>query len=240
MKKVLVIPDTHAPLQDKRAVDCVMNYALDYKPDTIVHLGDVGEYSSVSHWLQDKRGKLEGLRTADEIAAAVELLGRFRKQFPKAELIVTMGNHDDWLNIYTDVHPEMKKTVDIERDYRNAGWRVIEINKPFQIGKLLLFHGMFTNEHHAKSTVHAFSKSCLYGHTHTAQLHIESFYDGEKSAQSIGCLCNKNPDFLKNRPNRWIHGFATVDVDVANGDFFTDFIKIVRGRFSRNGKIYKG
>ena len=49
-----------------------------------------------------------------------------------------------------------------------------------------------------------------------------------------------NPHYLKNRPKRWVQGFATVDVDTVNGDFFPDFIKIVKGRFSRNGILYKG
>ncbi len=240
MKKVLVICDTHAPKHDRRVVDCELQYAGDYKPDMIVHLGDVGHFESVSHWIADKRLKLEGLRVKSDIDSAVDILNKFKATAPNAELIVTMGNHDAWCQQYVEVHAELKGLLDLDAEYKKAGWRVIPMNKPFAVGKLLMFHGLFTDKYHANRTVHAFSKSCLYGHTHDRQSYTESFYDGEKEAQSIGCSCDMNPDYLKNRPNKWSHGFATVDVDTVNGDFFVDFIKIIKGRFSRNGKIYDG
>jgi predicted phosphodiesterase len=240
MKKVLVICDTHAPLEDKRVVKCELQYAADYKPDMIIHLGDVGHFESVSHWILNKRLKLEGLRVKADLDAAVGLLNKFKAVAPNAELVVTMGNHDQWVIDYVDVHAELHGLINIEGEYRKAGWKVIPLNKPYQLGKLLLFHGLFTDKYHANRTVHAFSKSCVYGHTHDRQEYTESFYDGEKAAQSIGCSCDMNPDYLKNRQKRWVHGFATVDVDTISGDFFPDFIKIVKGRFSRNGKIYDG
>jgi len=221
-------------------VDCELQYAGDYKPDMIVHLGDVGHFESVSHWIADKRLKLEGLRVKSDIDSAVDILNKFKATAPNAELIVTMGNHDAWCQQYVEVHAELKGLLDLDAEYKKAGWRVIPMNKPFAVGKLLMFHGLFTDKYHANRTVHAFSKSCLYGHTHDRQSYTESFYDGEKEAQSIGCSCDMNPDYLKNRPNKWSHGFATVDVDTVNGDFFVDFIKIIKGRFSRNGKIYDG
>jgi predicted phosphodiesterase len=237
MKKIVVITDTHAPLHDERAVSAVCNYISHYKPDAIIHAGDVGHFESVSHWIQDKRLKLEGLRLRKDMDAALAMLNRF-KNIP--EKIVCMGNHDDWVAQYVDKNPAVAGFVDLEREYKQIGWKVVPLNKPYQIGKLLVFHGLYTCTHHAKATVHAYSKSCMYGHTHDAQLHTESFYDGEKSAQSIGCLCDMNPDYLKNRQKRWVHGFATVDLDTTTGDFYPDFVKIVKGRFSRNGIIYKG
>jgi predicted phosphodiesterase len=242
MKKYLIVCDTHAPFEDKRVVDCELQYAASYKPDAIIHLGDVGHFESVSHWIKDKRGKLEGLRVKDDIDAAVNLLNKFKAAAPNAELIVTLGNHEDWMFQYLDTHPELKKHQELNIDcvYKNAGWKVIPLNKPYAIGKLLTGHGWFTSKYHAYQTVHAFSKSVMYGHTHDRQEITESFFDGEKSGQSIGCSCDMNPDYLKNRPKRWVHGFSTVEVDTVNGDFFPDFITNVKGRFSRNGILYKG
>jgi predicted phosphodiesterase len=237
MKKIVVITDTHAPMQDERALGAVCDYISFYKPDIIVHAGDVGDFESVSHWMKDKRLSLEGKRLRSDMDAALAILNRF-KDIP--ERIVCIGNHDAWVEAYVQSNPAVAGFIDLEKEYKDSGWKVVPLNKPYQLGKLLLFHGLFTNEHHAKSTVHAFSKSCMYGHTHDAQLYTASFYDGEKSAQSIGCLCDMNPDYLKNRQKRWVHGFATVEVDTVNGDFFPDFIKIVKGRFSRNGILYKG
>lgn len=237
MKKWLIFTDPHAPLYDKHAVGAVCDYAGFYNPDAVACLGDVGHFESVSHWMQDKRLSLEGQRLRNDMDAALALLDKFKSI---DERVICMGNHDDWVKQYVEKNPAVAGFVDLEKEYRHAGWKVIPMNKPHQIGKLLLFHGLFTCVHHAKATVHAYSKSCMYGHTHDRQEYTESFYDGEKSAQSIGCLCDMNPEYLKNRQKRWAHGFATVEVDTVNGDFFVDSIKIVKGRFSRNGHIYKG
>jgi predicted phosphodiesterase len=237
VKKIAVISDTHAPLHDERAIGAVCAYLSFYQPDMIVHAGDVGHFESVSHWIMDKRLKLEGLRLRKDIEAATAMLDRF-KDIP--EKVVCMGNHDSWVPQYVDRNPEVQGLVDLEMEFQRIGWRVIPMNRPFQVGKLLIFHGLFTCLHHARATVHAFSKSCMYGHTHDRQEFTESFYDGEKSAQSIGCLCDMNPDYMKNRPNKWSHGFATVELDTGTGDFYIDSIKIVKGRFIKNGIIYKG
>ena len=44
---------------------------------------------------------------------------------------------------------------------------------------------------------------------------------------------------LKNKPNKWTHGFAVVHF-FPNGDFDVDLKRIVRGRFVYNGKLYDG
>ena len=240
MLKVVAVADTHAPEQDVMALNCACNYISYYQPDKIIHLGDAGDFKSVSHWIQNKRLLTEGLRVNDDIKNAVDVLNVIKSAAPSAELVLTMGNHDDWCNKYIEEHSEIEGLLDIEEEYKRAGWQVIKINKPYQVGKLVFGHGWFVGKYHANSTIHAFSKSVIYGHTHTFQAHTESFLDGEKMAMSIGCLCDMNPHYLRNRPNRWVHGFATIDIDIATGEFFIDFIKIIKGRFSRNGIIYKG
>jgi len=240
MKKYVLIPDLHAPFEDKYALGAALEYTAFYHPDAIIQLGDAGHFESVSHWIKDKRLKLEGLRIEKDIKATIRVLDLISSAAPKAERVITLGNHEKWVNSYIEEHPEIEGLLDLNREYHNAGWKVVDINKPYQIGKLLTFHGLFISKYHAYQTVHAFSKSCAYAHTHDRQEYTESFYDGEKSAQSLGCLCHDNPDYLKNRPNKWSNGMATVDVDSVNGDFFIDSIKIVRGRFSRNGRIFKG
>ena len=55
---------------------------------------------------------------------------------------------------------------------------------------------------------------------------------------SIGCLCNKSPSYMKNRPNNWIHAVATVDVQ-QNGNFTPHVIPIYNGVATHNNKLYK-
>ena len=238
-EKNLIISDTHAPKHNKKMIAAILEYAAEYRPNRIIHLGDVGEYESISHWMENKRLELEGLTIQDDLDAACDLLKEIGSVAPAAEKVVLLGNHDMWVYDYVNAHPELRKTISVTKAYQAVGWTVIPWNELYRIGKLYLTHGLYTNKYHAYSTVHALSSSCLYGHTHDHQVFTESFLDGEKMAMSGGCTCDMNPAYLKNRPKRWVNGFPTVDV-IPTGDFFIDFIKTVNGRFSRMGRIYGG
>lgn len=237
VQKNLILCDTHAPFENKRAFAAVCEYSLVYKPNRIIHLGDVGDYQSVSHWLKNKKLTLEGLNIEDDLFYATELLKTIGETSPDAEKIVLLGNHEKWVYDYIEEHPELRKTIDLQLQYKLAGFTCKPFNELYKIGKLYVTHGLYTNLYHAAKTVNSLSASCMYGHTHDDQKHTVSFLDGEKSAQAIGCLCDLNPVYLQNRPKRWVNGFATVDV-LPNGQFFPDFIKIIDGKFCRMGKIY--
>jgi predicted phosphodiesterase len=238
--KVVCVTDTHAPEQDRPAMRCVREYIQFYQPDVIVHLGDVGDYSSVSWWMRNKRLALEGRRINNDIDHATKVLDQLSEGAPNARKVVLMGNHDNWVKNYIDNYPNLEGAFSVERTYAEHGWEVIPFNEPFRIGKLYMVHGYYTGDHHAKKTVTVFGSSVMYGHKHDWQVHSDVFVDGDKVGMSIGCLCNKDPEFQQGKPNRWIHGFATVDVDTRNGNFFIDFLKIVHGRTIRNGRVFGG
>jgi len=59
------------------------------------------------------------------------------------------------------------------------------------------------------------------------------------TAQSIGCLCNRAPEYKSGRPNRWVHGFGVVYVR-ENG-FYNLYVPIIiNGSFVFAGKLFKG
>lgn len=234
-----IFEDTHTPHENKRVVDAACQYMEVYKPDHLIHLGDVGDYESVSFWLRNKKKELEGLKLQNDLNSAADILKLFASIAPNATKTVLLGNHDHWVYDYINEHPELEGLFSVERSYREVGWTTIPWNELYKIGKLYLTHGLYTNLYHAAKTVHSLSASCLYGHCHDDQKHTVSFLDGEKSAQSIGCMCDMNPGYLKGRPKRWVNGFATVDV-LPNGQFFVDSIKVIDGKFCRMGKIYGG
>ncbi len=55
----------------------------------------------------------------------------------------------------------------------------------------------------------------------------------------LGCLCNMNPLFMKDRAHKWSHGFAVLYI-YENGFFDIDLKRIVDGRFVYNNKMYDG
>ena len=244
VRKDLFISDLHAPHHNKSAVGAVLEYARWYKPDGVHVLGDVGNFTSVSHWLHKKGKKLplEGKRIAKDMTSACDMLNDINMATPKAtNRIVTIGNHEYWVEQYIEDHPELEglMEIDIEHRYGGLGYKCIKFNEPYRNGKLLEFHGFYTNKYHAAKTVSVFGRSCIYNHTHDHQVFEDTFWKDRHMAMSIGCLCDMNPDYLRNHPTKWVHGFATVEF-FSSGNFTVDFINIINGNFSRNGKVYGG
>ena len=54
-KCAIVFADVHAPLHDKKAVSVVCKAIEMVKPDTVINLGDMGEWDSVSAWKYKKK-----------------------------------------------------------------------------------------------------------------------------------------------------------------------------------------
>ena len=55
MKRAIVTPDKHFPLEDKKAINIVCQAIELVKPDIYIDLGDTGEWKSVSHWQWKKK-----------------------------------------------------------------------------------------------------------------------------------------------------------------------------------------
>ena len=55
VKRVIVTPDKHFPLHDQPAINCVLRAIEIVKPNYFIHLGDVIEGESVSHWKYKRR-----------------------------------------------------------------------------------------------------------------------------------------------------------------------------------------
>jgi len=83
------------------------------------------------------------------------------------------------------------------------------------------------------------SKSVAYAHTHDVQLFTKSFSDdaGFHSAQSIGCLCNKAPEFMRGRGNNWVNGFGILYVR-EDGNYNLYVPIIINGKFTYAGKTF--
>ena len=111
-----------------------------------------------------------------------------------------------------------------------------------QYGKLLVFHGIYANKYHAAKTADTFSKSCAYGHTHDIQsytkVHIDDYKDYH-TAQSIGCLCNTSPAFMRGRGNRWVNSFGVLYLQ-SDGHYNLYTPIIVKGKFVYAGKLFGG
>ena len=98
-----------------------------------------------------------------------------------------------------------------------------------------------SSKYHAAKTAETFSKSVAYGHTHDIQQYTKVTVDdiGYHTAQSIGCLCTRAPEFMRGNMNRWVNAFGIILLR-EDGMYNLYVPVIIDGRFSFDGKVFDG
>lgn len=239
--------DIHYPHENKKALKAVFQFIKDEKPDVLVLGGDQLNMDCVSHWSRELLRQRENnriVRTYDmfnkELITPIENLSHWK------EKVWIRGNHELWADQYVDNNPELEGLIEPESYLRlkKRGWNIIEFNNSYKIGKLAIIHGLYVNEFHAKKTLMTWGESqCIYyGHKHDISTYSAVYRGGDgqpRLAQSCGCLCDMNPDYMKNRPSNWIHGFLYFTIR-PDGKFTAMVIPIINGVFSWGRKTYGG
>lgn len=87
--KVLVGSDFHIPFQDKDAVDCFIDKAIELQPEAIVINGDLLDFYRLS-----KFAKGEGRNPMEEIIEAQTILKILRTKCPNSKIFYPIGNHE--------------------------------------------------------------------------------------------------------------------------------------------------
>lgn len=247
---VLVIPDTHVTFPGSPeggidpAAESVLFQAIPIiKPTWTVHIGDVGEWQSVSPW-QWKRRK----RPPDEfilpfIHKEAKAINQWLDKLQAAlsevgcdRLTITEGNHEVWANNFAEeqFRPEYTAHKLMQIDARGIEWH--EHGEYANIGKLHVTHGgHFTDLHHAYKTVLGLSASCMYGHFHNVESAHVMHLGGAYGAWCIGTLCKLKKKFLGGKPTSWSHAFAIVHLET-NGTFHVEVVDIFKGTAYVYGK----
>jgi len=254
-RRVVLLPDIHYPFQDEPSINAVFQFIKWFKPDETILLGDAMDMTAASHWLKEK-GKLKTLenkRIKQEYKGFdKDILSKLERILPERCRKVYMGgNHEDWAYQLVERDPRLEGLVEPEINLNLAerGWGWIPwLTRDggsskvgtYRVGKLLVFHGMYTNKHHAAKTVGMFSRSVAYGHTHDIQIYTEAHVDDPRSyhtGQSIGCLCKKAPDYMKGLANRWTNAFGIVYVR-PDGNYNLYVPVIIKGQFTFANKVF--
>ena len=240
MKKILSLFDLHIPFNIP--LGPVLEFVKDFKPNVIILGGDVGEWGCVSHWVCNQSRALDhGTISQAYEDIEREIIFPLADAAPYAKKIFLTGNHEDWLRKAAEADPNLRGFIELERNLK--GWKIYPFNVPYRAGKNLCYiHGTYHNKYHARTTADAFvGSSVIYGHVHSMQsfsnispVDSKHFY----RAQSLGCLCNLNPEFMKNKPNAWIHGFGYCYLN-DDGTFHDVPVVIVRNKFWAEGRLYK-
>lgn len=255
-RKIVLLPDWHHPHIQPSVRRAVFKFIEYFQPDEVNLIGDAMNMDAVDHWLRDKgnRRSLEGKRIISGYRwFDQDILTPIEELAPNAHWTYMGGNHEDWINIVVDRDPTLEGLVEPEivLNLAQRGWEWIPyvVKKGNSVtrgmktyGKLLVFHGQYINKYHAAKTADMFSKSCAYGHTHDIQLYTKVTVDdsrGYHTAQSIGCLCELSPAFMRGRINRWVNAFGVLYVR-PDGMYNLYVPVIVKGKFVFDGIEFNG
>jgi hypothetical protein len=257
VKKIVALFDTHfgfqrvgkkkRPIHNVKAIDAVMQFIDDFKPDYLVHGGDGIDCGAISHWNKHKKKTAEGLRLIDDVQAArTQMLDPLARILPAhAKKIYHLGNHEDWLEDLLEEYPGLEQLVDVDilLGLTENNWQIIPQGGVSKIGKLYFAHGdNVGGQHVAHQAVTQYERSIRIGHHHTYQTATKiSAIDitDSRTGVAVPCLCNLGPSYGRNKPNRWINGFL-VGYVFPDGSFNDSVVIIVDGRFHFNGRTYKG
>lgn len=248
-KTALIANDIHFPKHNKVAVNCFLKVHQLLKPEILVLNGDILDCGTVSrhdrfsppkcHWTDSQF--LEGMQK--EFLAAKSFLDILWKDAPKGQRrIFMLGNHEVWLQDFINESPKSRAIFDIRQNLNLGGYsyEIYKYGDFINLGKLKVCHGLYTGLNHAKKHVDMMGKSVLYGHNHDIQVHSKVTPESDTHmGWSNGCLSDLNPDYLRNKPQNWNHGFAIVYI-YPNSDFQVDLKRITHGKVIVHGQVVQG
>lgn len=234
-KRTLVLADIHIPYHDKQALVLALEEGKRQGIDCLLLLGDGSDFYSLSFWDKDPRRR-EFKKERDTLLFCLDVIC---KQFPNAQKVYKIGNHEERLERYLKVKaPELFdcELLDFEAiiTAKDFGIDVVKDKRLCRIGDFLYaIHGhefgvsFFNPVNPARGLFLRGKANAICAHYHQTSQHTEPSMDGKLvSCYSIGCLSDLHPEY---RPlNKWNHGFAIVEND--GGQFTVHNKKIIKGK----------
>lgn len=247
IKRCLIFGDSH--LETNKEVD--KSYLLfksvvrRTKPDILICLGDVIDYSYISRFADI--GETEGKRLADDIALLKEELQYFRK-YTKESVIYLQGNHEDRLHKLMNRNPVLIGLIDVDSICKDLNVTYIPTQQqPCNLKSLgydidlYLTHGLTYTKHFAAKLVESVGASIIQGHTHRTQMYAQSFPDGHiVKSYGVGSLTNITEYYEKGkRITGHSNSFAELLIDDETKTWQINLIMIENESCIMNGKVYR-
>lgn len=216
-ERVAVISDLQIPFHDPRAVNAALKWHKRFNPDCIFINGDLIDFYGISRFATNPAQRdLPG-----EIAKTHQFLGYLRQMFPKARIVLKLGNHEERWEIHMWQSPLVgipDFALDKVLKAAEFGVEVVGDRRPVMAGRLPLLHGhefqmgMAVSVNPARTTFLRTSHIAMIGHNHQTSEHTQTdMWRKTLTVWSTGCLCGLWPHFA--RVNRWNHGAARIEVN---------------------------
>ncbi|AGK87527.1 metallo-phosphoesterase [Mycobacterium phage HINdeR] len=252
-ERIVIISDTQMPYDDRRALRSVIRFIGDYKPTSVIHIGDLMDFPQPSRWNKDTRGEFEGSVFKDAEQAKQRFLGPLREVYD-GPVGVHEGNHDERPRVYLEKYaPALSGTnafnLETLLDFDGFGITLLpEFNK--------VAPGWITTHGHrgqislsriagntALNAARKLGVSVVMGHTHRMGLGSDTVgHSGivkrQITGMEVGNLMNmKLAAYLKGGTGNWQQGFGLLTVD---GKYVKpELVYITNGRFTVDGSTWE-
>jgi predicted phosphodiesterase len=228
----LVLSDVHAPYHDRRTLDAAVKHAKRFGRELtgVLLNGDTLD----CHDLSDHDKDPGAPRYVEEVRVGAELVKWLRGRFPRVQIVVKEGNHEERLTRYMLNRAPALFGLDavtmpslLELDAAGAEW--VGDRRVIHMGRLNVVHG---HEYRGGGGVHPArwllmrtGASAMCGHFHRIDhTSVKNIRDRSRAAWSIGCACYLHPRYM--RLNQWENGYAVVTVH-EDGDFEVDSRRVL-------------
>lgn len=240
-----IVGDIHAPLENKRSLDVILNVCSDLKPSGLIQMGDFGDVGLLSSHTKAKPSE-KSLRQEQQGVV------RVRKAFDDVGFSwkkITLGNHEDRIPRYLmSKAPELFEFLDPDKlfGFSENGWEVTPFKAHTTIGKMTFTHCIdpsMTGINAVRQSGFLAGKSIVIGHVHRMQLE----YFGKITGKHFVAHCpgwvgsDKAAEYLSKAKiwSQWQQGFTLGYVE-GDGVVHLHPVPIVNGRAVVNGKAYRG
>lgn len=161
MRKHLFIPDCQVtPNTPTDHLAWIGQYIIEKKPDVIVQIGDFADMESLSSYDKGKKAA-EGRRYKQDVAASIaamkRLVGpleeynetrrRFKEKLYKPEMHLTLGNHENRINVAAEIDAKMDGWISVDDlGYESFGWTVHDFLTAVEIDGISYSHYFYNTE----------------------------------------------------------------------------------------------
>lgn len=253
-KRIVIVPDTQIPYDDRRALKAVIGFIGDFQPDEVIHIGDLMDYPAPARWSKGSAEEFARDIERDNDHAKRRFLAPLREVYA-GPVGIHEGNHDlrprEYLAKYAPALAEYGGQFHIKNllDFDGFGVTLLPDFHPVAPGWLTTHghRGSFSMSRLAGATAlnaaRKTNKSLAMGHTHRLGLMEESFGFGQVVGKDVaglevGNLMNmRAASYLKGGTGNWQQGFGMLTV--VGKHVKPEVVPIRQGKFVVDGHVWE-
>lgn len=249
---IVVLPDIHAPTEDRKAFAAVVDFIGEYQPDEVVMTGDLCDFPQPSRWSKGSAEEFAETTVFDDSDYIKrKILTPLRKVYG-GKIGFIEGNHDERPRVYLAKYaPALAASVSFDvknlLDFEGFGIKQLpDFYRPFDRWVLCHGHkgGIRLKQKPGETALggaQKFMENVVHGHTHRlAALPHTYGVEGDTKllwGMEVGHLMNpKLVTYLKGGTGNWQQGFGILTKD---GDHVSPHpVPIYDSRFVVDGNVY--